>query len=786
MNLPSALRERKDTICGLATLPGPGSPSLDEMNGPMGVVAEELRVLAKDGAFITRTSRFPFGRKVRVLLLHTTGDQPAIRQLCGISAATSTHFCFYCTLTYQERNNIDYKTWRARLWSKEKKYAIAYRDAKTERRRVKLVEAHGLRWSVLQTLGYHNPMRHALPDASHMFARVFQHMIRGVYGMSTRVPDSIGSDETTREAPCTPQQELSEAWLVLRRGNSATVDRLNPKVTRRLMDDIRGEQPDAFPTLARWTKERRIRALKDYVGCLRPCTESNTYGYKESLTGLIRGSKSAGSILTAEEVSKLKSLCAEAVTSGKLTAADMTSDLIWEYFSSRNKTAIERDLDKSALIAVAERCLVPDAGPRARPNPKAVAVLGKRLMAELTSVVHSLKKPSWLPKPTSKPGDPSEGSLKSTALRRLAEVYLPITLIREWGPCAKGSRERRMLENYMHLISASLLAHQRKTRPSLIRKYHREAHRFLETRAELFPEVSVTPYEHIMLHFSWFLERYGPMHSWQQLLMEQRNGDLQKIPTNYKFGELEQTMFQGFGQEQCLRVVLGEELPKVRPEFSGVTDAYSKRFSKDARADLRNHHVPVDAHFHIDGRPGYWDDEETVYLSISSLAFQLLQTWIEAREGPGARVERRVLRHKAITYLGQKFQVKGARTEGDTSLVYQDGRQLAADDVEGLHSTWTPGRIQDIFSHKRQSDGQAVCDTFFVVEPYTELTPGDAKHDFFREFIHWGGRLFYNSPEHPRAPILVSVQEVVCILAHLPMNVVGIRAECVLGLPVRI
>ncbi|TRM55614.1 hypothetical protein BD626DRAFT_372622, partial [Schizophyllum amplum] len=362
-------------------------PSLDQMNGPLSIIADELHVLAQEGVFVTRTSRFPFGRKVRVLLLHTTGDQPAIRQLCGFSAATSTNFCPYCKLKYQERNNIDYKSWTPRLWSKEKRYSTAYREAKTEKKRTELVDSYGLRWSPLHALRHYNPMRMALPDASHMMACIFRHHIRGIYGMSTRIQDDLRLGEDEDEASFTPLQELSEAWLVLRRGNSATLDRLSP------------------------------------------------------------------------------------------TAA-------------------------------------PD----------------------LAALIHTMQKPSWLPKPTSKPGDPSEGSLKSSSLRRLAEIWLPVSLIREWGPYPKGSRERRMLQNYMHLISASVLLHKRRTRQSIIRRYHHEAHRYLETRAELFPTFSVTPYEHIMLHFSWFLERYGPMQSWQQLLMEQRNGDLQKIPTNFKFG----------------------------------------------------------------------------------------------------------------------------------------------------------------------------------------------------------------------------------------------------------
>ncbi|KAL1724914.1 hypothetical protein EV714DRAFT_222295 [Schizophyllum commune] len=689
-----------DNLCSLATIPGPGTPSLDQMNGPLSVAVDELLALAQeDGVFVTRTNRFPFGRKVRVLLLHQTGDLPASRQLCGFSAATSTHFCPYCTLTYQERNNVEYRTWRPRHWSLEKRFAEAWRDASTDEERKLLVDEHGLRWSELHRLHYWDPMRNSLPDASHMFARIFKHHLRGIFGMSITLKDDIGLEDN-HEA-----RELEEAWLILTRGDSAAMDRLSPNARRRLVEDIKKKQPTALQVEGRWNYDKRTRALKDYR-------------------------------ITAEI------------------------------------------LDQNGKVRAKE------AGPRARANPKAKAVLGKARLADLSLLLRQLKKPSWLPIPTRRPGDPAEGKLKSSATRRLAEVWLPISLIREWGPYPENSREHKMLVNYMHLISASLLAHQRKMRPATIRHYHEEAYLYLKTRAEIFPDVSVTPYEHTMLHFSWFLERYGPMHAWQQLLMEQRNGDLQKIPTNYRFGKLTLTHILALSFTLNRRAG-ADHLPKLHHDFDEIVEVCNERFSKNLKGNLRNHHIPVDEHFRINDEPVYWDDKQSTTLLKRSQTYQLLVQWVRARDGLGAVVNPCVLQHKAITYLGQKFQVHGSRTEGDTCLVYFDGRELADNDVEGFHSTWSCGHIMEIFSHNRIScDAVPVTETFFLIKPYPTLSPQDARGDYFRQFPYWGGRLHYNrlSPD----AVLVNAHQVACQGCCISMKAIGVREDCILVVPVRV
>lgn len=93
-----------------------------------------------------------------------------------------------------------------------------------------------------------------------------------------------------------------------------------------------------------------------------------------------------------------------------------------------------------------------------------------------------------------------------------------------------------MLENYMHLVMATCLALARST--SFERRKSLEMHliQYVDGVQKLYPDVSLTPNNHISLHIPDFLERYASSHNWQSFPAERYNGLLQKIPHSFRFG----------------------------------------------------------------------------------------------------------------------------------------------------------------------------------------------------------------------------------------------------------
>lgn len=168
--------------------------------------------------------------------------------------------------------------------------------------------------------------------------------------------------------------------------------------------------------------------------------------------------------------------------------------------------------------------------------PKITAILGNDTLAEIRFDMARTHLPSWFSKAPKYPGERKWGKLTASNWRSFALVNLPITLIRLWGNEPKSSRKRQMLENYMHLVAAVKIATLRSITATHISQYKDHIHQYLTSFLLLYPKASITPYQHLSLHFAEFLERFGPAHAWQCFPFERYNHRMQQIPTNQKFG----------------------------------------------------------------------------------------------------------------------------------------------------------------------------------------------------------------------------------------------------------
>lgn len=163
-------------------------------------------------------------------------------------------------------------------------------------------------------------------------------------------------------------------------------------------------------------------------------------------------------------------------------------------------------------------------------------VLGTQTTAEMREDMHDLQLPSWVSKAPSHPGESKWGKLHADQWRSLCTINLPVTLIRLWGSKPEESRERRMLTNFMHLVTALKLASMRIMTEKRIAQYEHEMRQYLVTLLELFPGTEISPYQHMALHLGHQLRKFGPTHAVRCFAFERYNFLMQKIPTNTIYG----------------------------------------------------------------------------------------------------------------------------------------------------------------------------------------------------------------------------------------------------------
>lgn len=169
-------------------------------------------------------------------------------------------------------------------------------------------------------------------------------------------------------------------------------------------------------------------------------------------------------------------------------------------------------------------------------RPEKTRVLGRGVLREIRSDMQRLVQPTWVSRAPAHPGEKKWGKFTADQWKTFCTQNLPDTLTRLWGQKPEDSRERRCLDNFMHLVSAVKIANLHKITEARILEYEAHMDAYLTTLLDLFPGTSITPYQHLSLHFGDHLRRFGPVHSWRCFPFERFNYILQNFPTNEKFG----------------------------------------------------------------------------------------------------------------------------------------------------------------------------------------------------------------------------------------------------------
>lgn len=188
----------------------------------------------------------------------------------------------------------------------------------------------------------------------------------------------------------------------------------------------------------------------------------------------------------------------------------------------------------SFRAAESDRTVIPP-----KPNTGGV-IIGRGMLSEIRSDIQKTILPSWIGRVPNDFGSASAGTLSADEWRTACTVNLVTSLVRLWGGDS-DSAERRMLDNFLELVTAVKVATQRTITDEDIVKYESHMKRYLEGYIELYSDTHghhlLHPYHHISLHIGKFLRSFGPVHSWRCFAFERFNGRLQKIPTNGKEGK---------------------------------------------------------------------------------------------------------------------------------------------------------------------------------------------------------------------------------------------------------
>lgn len=168
---------------------------------------------------------------------------------------------------------------------------------------------------------------------------------------------------------------------------------------------------------------------------------------------------------------------------------------------------------------------------------KSTAILGKGRLWEIWADMDRTVVPEWMGSAPHHIGDGQHRKVGADDWRLFATVNLVITMPRLWGHLSPDSRERHLLVNLMHMVTATKYACYRRMNVRFIDAYIKHTLAWLQGLVVLFPGISLASNQHLAVHLPFFLLHFGPTHAWRCFAYERWNYVLQRINTNNHIGK---------------------------------------------------------------------------------------------------------------------------------------------------------------------------------------------------------------------------------------------------------
>ncbi|OBZ66279.1 hypothetical protein A0H81_13832 [Grifola frondosa] len=773
LNLPPHLRYLPENVYLVGVIPGPGKPSIDQINHFLALLVDELVVFWDPGVEYSRSHKFRSGCRVHIALIPLVSDVPAARQVAGLGSHNHTYFCSYCRLKSEDIENLEPRTWPLRDLASHRRNAEEWRAAQSILEREAAFErSGGVRYSELLRLSYWDPIRYVVIDSMHdLYLGILKNHIREVWGINVDMDDDSAAEHTRKPSPPRPDaKQMAQAvhclyygsdsmlkacgrpalWHLcadrdLRRaGQSKWLQYSYLLQTQRVQEGLPMRQAPQNPNSSSMPEARVIQSVPSVAEQAVPDSQSRQAPTKEELEAAERSLMRAKHTKTLQN--KRKDILVAMCEHRGLRIDGVKADLAQRLFESR-------ELPVSPISLVIDQTAASSSFPepvqsKAKPTAHIKSAIGRQTMEEFLKDRSRMELPSWVTAAPMGFGTTRYGKLSADQWKTVGTINLPVTLIRTWG--SEKGRRLDMLQNFMEAVEAIEVIGLREINASHIQIAEQSMQRYLKSLIVLYKDAKILPNHHFALHLPEFLRLFGPVHSWRTFAFERFNHLLQSTNTNKNFGELEMTYMRSSCRAANLRPLLRH--PTVREALDGAISIHQE-LSNEV-----NHGTRLDDILRASGMVDKESKDDVgtgkKELSLDDSTFNALLQRVNSEMGTSIYIDERCkVKASGVQYKAQDMAPQ------DSNIIFC----LPTFDANSA------GRIKLIFLHTRPtSDGSRVAEIFIAVQRLVELSENDAALDNFRTFKHAGGRLCYG--RYHEDIRIIRPTDIICHFAKTPMD----------------
>lgn len=500
LNLPLSIRYKPEYMY-IFLIPGPSEPHLTENNHYIRPFVDDLLHSWEHGVHYSQTANYPEGRMTRSAAILGVCDLPAARKVSQLAGHSSNHYCSRCSchhLSTVNRTDIDSFDWLPKDREEVLEQAQKWKTAASAKEQEKYFTRYGVRWSELWRLPYWEPSRTLAVDVMHCgFEGCAQYQFRDVLGLTQSKAEEKSVVASSFDFDFKLPDEAYVSKEELKKEDMKDIEAIHKLLVSPMQ--VLGGDEDLEENLQRLTaslSRRRKKALA-FV--------SDSVGAKPTVPPMFSSKR-----ITRDHYA------------GGLTNWVCRS-LIW--------------------FSTIELCLKRRTFPFLPASGSAVSKFGTvQVMDRIREVIRDTDVPSWVSSVPKNFGYAAAGSLKADEWRTMTIIYLPIALVSMWGegtahPTLEvASSLREVLDHTMDLVSAMSLVGMRTMSERRMSSYLRYITSWVEKLPKLHPTLNGRVNNHMAIHIYDFLRLFGPVRSWWCFPFERLVGQLQRLPTNHRFG----------------------------------------------------------------------------------------------------------------------------------------------------------------------------------------------------------------------------------------------------------
>lgn len=368
-------------------------------------------------------------------------------------------------------------------------------------------------------------------------------------------------------------------------------------------------------------------------------------------------------------------------------------------------------------------------------------------------------------------GDAGFGSLTADEWNTVCLILLPLTLVPLWIKKPPQSREKKLLDNFCHLVAALRLAGKRSTSQEIAALFDQHYKEYLHGVKALFPGQHLNPNHHMFGHTPEVLMQYGPVRGWAAWAFEFLNGLAQKIHTNHKegksnsirymrrslnhlSGEMERTITEGLCTAALVRgMIVDRTLPDGLGHYYPLWD--------EAIVGFKAGIYHGNSAFSLSSNLTLGDDwvvprEESKRLTPQALLPSEYQLLAGMFDDLGQK-PRDVTRCKTVYCQGRQFSSQIGRESGDGQIQFR-----TKDDTLAF------GEIQSILAIYHWEGGRKGIEGLLaIVEQYVPLAADEQVRQPFAEYPNMEVRMVRKQRQSPE---IVDVNRILSHIATCSFN----------------